>query len=51
TLLNNYGIEVIGRHHALGDAEMTAQLWKCLLNESMRRDVNTLGDLYDFLSR
>ncbi|TMV47785.1 3'-5' exonuclease [Paenibacillus mesophilus] len=51
TLLNYYGIEVNGRHHALGDAGMTAQLWKCLLNETMRRDVNTLGDLYDFLSR
>lgn len=51
TLLNDYGIEVNGRHHALGDAGMTAQLWKRLLNETMRRDVNTLGDLYDFLSR
>lgn len=51
TLLTDYGIEVNGRHHALGDAGMTAQLWKCLLNETMRRDVNTLGDLYDFLSR
>lgn len=51
SLLAEYGIEVNGRHHALGDAGMTAQLWKCLLNETMRRDVNTLGDLYDFLSR
>ncbi|GAA3400830.1 exonuclease domain-containing protein [Paenibacillus hodogayensis] len=51
TLLNDYGIEVNGRHHALGDAGMTAQLWKCLLAEAMSREVNTLGDLYDFLSR
>lgn len=51
SLLTDYGIEINGRHHALGDAGMTAQLWKCLLNETMRRDVNTLGDLYDFLSR
>lgn len=51
SLLRDYGIEVNGRHHALGDAGMTAQLWKCLLNETMRRDVHTLGELYDFLSR
>lgn len=51
TLLSDYGIAVNGRHHALGDAEMTAQLWKCLLAETINRNVNTLGDLYDFLSR
>lgn len=51
SLLSDYGIEVNGRHHALGDAGMTAQLWKCLLNETIRREVSTLGDLYDFLSR
>lgn len=51
SLLHGYGIQVSGRHHALGDAEMTAQLWTCMLGEAMRRDVNTLGDLYDFLSR
>ncbi|MEF3302620.1 exonuclease domain-containing protein [Paenibacillus sp. GYB003] len=51
TLLADYGIEANGRHHALYDAGMTAQLWKCLLAETLRRDVHTLGDLYDFLSR
>ncbi|WP_240041050.1 exonuclease domain-containing protein [Paenibacillus ginsengarvi] len=51
TLLGDYGIEVNGRHHALSDAEMTAQLWRCLLGETIRRDVRTLGELYDFLSR
>ncbi|PYI56457.1 exonuclease domain-containing protein [Paenibacillus flagellatus] len=51
SLLRDYGIAIEGRHHALGDANMTAQLWKCLLNEALRRDIGTLGDLYDFLSR
>lgn len=51
SLLGDYGIEVSGRHHALGDARMTAQLWRCLLHETMNRGVHTLGDLYDYLSR
>lgn len=51
SLLGEYGIEITGRHHALNDADMTARLWKCLLGETIRRDVHTLGDLYDFLSR
>lgn len=51
SLLDYYGIAVQGRHHALEDASMTARLWKCLLDETRRRDVKTLGELYDFLSR
>jgi DNA polymerase-3 subunit epsilon len=51
SLLIHYDIGIKGRHHALGDAEMTAQLWTCLLRETIRRDVKTLGELYDFLSR
>lgn len=39
------------RHHALGDACMTAHLWIALVKEARYRNVKTVGDLYEFLSR
>lgn len=51
-LLAVHGIPVKGRHHALEDAKMTAQLWVAYLREiANRQQVETLGDLYAYLSR
>ncbi|AIQ35056.1 DNA polymerase III subunit epsilon [Paenibacillus sp. FSL R5-0345] len=51
-LLNVHEIPVRGRHNALEDAKMTAQLWVAYLREiSERGQVDTLGDLYAYLSR
>lgn len=51
SLLETYDIPITRRHHALEDSKMTARLWKCFLNEILRRQVTTLGDLYAYLSR
>lgn len=51
-LLAVHGIPVKGRHHALEDAKMTAHLWVAYLREiANRQQVETLGDLYAYLSR
>ncbi|OME38268.1 exonuclease domain-containing protein [Paenibacillus sp. FSL E2-0274] len=51
-LLYVHEIPIHGRHHALEDAKMTAQLWVIYLREiSERGQVDTLGDLYAYLSR
>ncbi len=49
-LLDCYGIEIAGRHHALEDALMTARLWTKMLQEVRDREICTLGDLYEKLS-
>ncbi|MNC46868.1 hypothetical protein D3C75_959010 [compost metagenome] len=51
-LLAVHGIPIQGRHNALEDAKMTAKLWVCYLQEiSQKKQVETLGDLYAYLSR
>ncbi|WP_339316011.1 exonuclease domain-containing protein [Paenibacillus sp. FSL R10-2734] len=51
-LLYVHEIPIHGRHNALEDAKMTAQLWVAYLREiSERGQVDTLGDLYAYLSR
>ncbi|AOZ93986.1 exonuclease domain-containing protein [Paenibacillus crassostreae] len=50
-LLFDRNIPIIGRHHALEDALMTAELWKSYLVDISKRRVETLGDLYAYLSR
>lgn len=51
-LLYVHEIPIHSRHHALEDAKMTAQLWVIYLREiSERGQVDTLGDLYAYLSR
>jgi DNA polymerase-3 subunit epsilon len=50
-LLESYGIDNTGRHHALQDAKMTAKLYFALLKMIRSRQVSTLGDLYAYLSR
>ncbi|MCF6408938.1 exonuclease domain-containing protein [Pseudalkalibacillus salsuginis] len=44
------GIPVVERHHALGDAKLTAQLWSLYLNKIQNLGYNTLNDLYVGLS-
>ncbi|AIQ46434.1 DNA polymerase III subunit epsilon [Paenibacillus sp. FSL R7-0273] len=51
-LLAVHEIPIQGRHHALEDAKMTARLWVAYLREiASKRQVDTLGDLYAYLSR
>ncbi|WP_018132857.1 exonuclease domain-containing protein [Effusibacillus pohliae] len=40
-------IPVAGRHTAIGDAKLTAQLWSILLQEIRQKGVTTLGELYE----
>lgn len=48
---SHYGIEVEGRHHALEDAKMTAQLWTKNLNQIQAMGYETLNDVYEQLAR
>ncbi|WP_128894771.1 exonuclease domain-containing protein [Longirhabdus pacifica] len=50
-LIQLYDIADIGRHHALHDAQMTAQLWIKFVQQMLNRKVHTLGELYAHLSR
>ncbi|MFC5405704.1 exonuclease domain-containing protein [Cohnella soli] len=50
-VLERFGVEVTTRHHALHDARMTAQLYFRFLEQISNRQVNTLGELYAYLSR
>ena len=45
-LCTHHAIEVKGRHHALGDARMTAMLWSLYLEEAMQQGHETLSDIY-----
>ncbi|OUM94454.1 MAG: DNA polymerase III subunit epsilon [Thermobacillus sp. ZCTH02-B1] len=50
-LLESNGVPVTRRHHALEDAIMTAKLWQRYLQRIAARNIETLGDLYAYLSR
>ncbi|PGT81715.1 MULTISPECIES: exonuclease domain-containing protein [Bacillaceae] len=41
------GIPIFGRHHALEDAKLTAQLWSIYVNKLKRLGCETLKDLYE----
>lgn len=45
------GLNVQNRHHALGDAKMTAQLWRFYLKILHDRGCKTLSDIYEQLSK
>jgi DNA polymerase-3 subunit epsilon len=45
------GIEVVNRHHALGDARMTAQLWSHYLLEIQKMGYGTLREVYEDLAK
>ncbi|NRD77971.1 3'-5' exoribonuclease [Bacillus sp. BRMEA1] len=45
------GIEVKNRHHALGDALLTAQVWSLFLQEAVEKGFKTLRDIYEHLAK
>ena len=44
-------IPIIGRHHALGDAKMTAKLWSIYVKKAKEIGCETLSDVYHRLAR
>jgi DNA polymerase III subunit epsilon len=48
---NECGIEIINRHHALGDAKMTAQLWGHYLGLAQSLGFKNLYDVYEYLAQ
>lgn len=49
SLLKLHGMDPAGRHTALGDALLTANLFGIFLEELRRKGVQTIKDLYEFL--
>lgn len=49
SLLAHYGLPVIGRHTALGDALMTARILSILLEELLHRRIEDITDVLDYL--
>lgn len=45
------GIEINDRHHALGDALMTAKLWGHHIKKAQEVGFNTLGEVYEHLAK
>ncbi len=45
------GIEVKNRHHALGDAITTAQIWSHYLQKAHVQGYKTLREIYEYLSK
>ncbi|THE13135.1 3'-5' exonuclease [Bacillus timonensis] len=45
------GIEIRNRHHALGDAIMTAELWQLYIHQLHKEGCYTLQDVYERLAR
>lgn len=45
------GIEISNRHHALGDAKLTAQLWNHYLKQVQELGYETLRDVYEQLGK
>lgn len=41
------GIPIVGRHHALTDAKLTAQLWSIYVNKLRQKGCESLKDLYE----
>ena len=50
-LLEEEGIPIMQRHHALEDCRMQAQLWLLYLERIRARNIRTLGELYAYLSQ
>lgn len=50
-LCTHNGIPVLGRHHALGDAKMTAKLWSLYLEKAKEIGCETLNDVYNRFAR
>jgi DNA polymerase-3 subunit epsilon len=43
-------ITVTGRHHALGDARLTAALWAVYIDKLKKMEINTLSQIYERLA-
>ncbi|WP_456276830.1 exonuclease domain-containing protein [Bacillus sp. AK128] len=50
-LCEHHDIPVIDRHHALGDAKLTAKLWAIYLEKIINLGIVTMTDLYEALSK
>ncbi|MFJ7827556.1 exonuclease domain-containing protein [Psychrobacillus sp. NPDC096623] len=50
-LCEHNGIPIIGRHHALEDAKMTAKLWSIYVEKVKLLGCETLQDVYDQFAR
>ncbi|KQL36510.1 exonuclease domain-containing protein [Psychrobacillus sp. FJAT-21963] len=50
-LCSHNNIPVVGRHHALGDAKMTAKLWSIYLEKAQLIGCETLHDVYNRFAR
>lgn len=44
-------IQIKGRHHALGDAKLTAKLWSLYIQKVQRLGCKTLSDVYERIAR
>jgi DNA polymerase III subunit epsilon len=45
------GIEIINRHHALGDAKLTAQIWSHYVTLAQSMGYKNLREIYEYLAR
>jgi DNA polymerase III subunit epsilon len=45
------GIAIKDRHHALGDALMTAQIWGCYLQTAQKNGYSNLQEVYEHLAK
>lgn len=45
------GIEIIDRHHALGDAKMTAKVWSYYVKKAQHMGMKNLKDIYENLAK
>lgn len=45
------GIPIVARHHALGDAKLTAKLWNIYVDKVNQLGCKTLSDVYERLAR
>lgn len=45
------GISIKDRHHALGDALMTAQIWGCYLQTAQKNGYSNLQEVYEHLAK
>ncbi len=51
TVTNHLGVEIKGRHSAIGDALATAQVYAQLLPRLRQRDIRTLGEAQALIAR
>ncbi len=50
-LCEENGIPIVDRHHALGDAKMTAQIWRIYLEKVIELGCESLNDVYNHFAR